>query len=311
MRVPSKPEGRWTNKSVLGLIKDAGGKDAVEAIAERARKTVLDAMDAGWSGPPFDPLRLADLLHIEVSPSAEVNDARTVPAGASRARIEFNPNRPAGRVRYSVAHEIAHTLFPDCADKVRQRIRHQEATRDEWQLEALCNIGAAEFLMPFGSLSEVTEQDLAIDRLLALQKKYQVSTEALVIRIVRMMNIQCAMFCASRPDIENRTGRYRLDYAIGSPSWSVPRQRAVTLPHDTIIAECAAIGYTTSGDEVWDERTGKVHIEAVGVPPYPGSRFPRVVGILRPARAAAPASVSCWVTRPSRAGIAPGSLSMS
>src|SRR5207245_1567973 len=37
-----------------------------------------------------------------------------------RIQIEFNPNKPKGRLRYSIAHELAHTLFPDRAEAVRK-----------------------------------------------------------------------------------------------------------------------------------------------------------------------------------------------
>ena len=126
---------RWTNPSALLL---AGDDDPVAAITGRARRLVLEALDAGWTGPPFDPVRLARHLGIQTVPRDDVHDARTVPIGGKDVRIEFNPNRPPGRVRYSLAHEIAHTLFPDCVKQVRERARHQALEGDEWQLEALC-----------------------------------------------------------------------------------------------------------------------------------------------------------------------------
>ena len=62
----------------------------------------------------------------------DVNDARTLSEAESESKIEkqsrapladfvrsdeplvieFNPTRPRGRLRFSLAHEIAHTLFP-------------------------------------------------------------------------------------------------------------------------------------------------------------------------------------------------------
>jgi hypothetical protein len=140
---------KWTNPSVIEFAKD---RDPVEAITNAARDVVVRAIDQGWVGPPFDPLVLADMLKLEVVPRADVPEARTVPMGRSSVYIEFNPNRPQSRVRFSIAHEIAHTLFPDCAKTMRHRLAQRDANGDEWQLEALCNIAAAEFLMPMGSL---------------------------------------------------------------------------------------------------------------------------------------------------------------
>src|SRR4051794_24257145 len=162
-------------------------------MTSAARDVVVRAIDNGWTGPPFDPLTLADQLKVAVVPRDDVDDARTVPLGASAYRIEFNPSKPRGRLRYSVAHEIAHTFFSDCGQRVRNRVAHSEATTDEWQLEALCNIGAAEILMPMGMLPRLEAPDLSVDNLMSLRKRFDVSTEALFIRVVRLTAAPCAV----------------------------------------------------------------------------------------------------------------------
>src|SRR3981081_3945894 len=96
----------WTNPSVRALSR---GRDPVEAITSEARNVVLHALEYGCQAPPFDPFRLAELLGIQTQPTSEVLDARTVPVGTGRFRIEFNPDRPRRRTRYSIFHEIAHT----------------------------------------------------------------------------------------------------------------------------------------------------------------------------------------------------------
>ena len=150
----------WTNKSVL---KFADGGDPIELIEAKARELVLKARDAGWSGPPYNPLAMADLLKTPVDANSEVADVRTVAVGAG-VRNEFNPTRPRERVRFSLAHEIAHTLFSDVAQQTRHRKGPANAS-DDWQLEMLCNLAAAEFVMPLGSLppSERLLRDRAID----------------------------------------------------------------------------------------------------------------------------------------------------
>jgi hypothetical protein len=269
----------WTNASVRKLLKIVGEVDPVRAITRRAREVALDAMDRGWSGPPFDPLQLADHLGIAVSPRHDVRDARTVAAAGGRVLVEFNPNRPSARVRYSIAHEIAHSLFPDCGDRVRHRGFHDELQGDEWQLEAMCNVGAAELLMPLGSLRAAKDADLTIESLLALRKQFEVSMEALLIRIVRLTEARAAMFCAARFETGQDEGRFSLSYTIGSQAWraDVAGDR---VPSNTVLSECTSIGYTTSAIETWGRK--RVRVQAVGIPPYPGSRFPRVVGVLTP-----------------------------
>lgn len=265
---------KWTNESVLRF---AGLRDPVEAIVARAREIVMTAMDAGWSGPPFDPLALAEnFLRVAVAANPDVPDARTVATSKDRLRIEFNPNRPRGRMRYSLAHEIAHTLFPDCSEKVRNRGTHEDQLPDDWQLEALCNIAAAEFLMPVGSFPTLTSGDLEIDKLMQVRKQFDVSAEALMLRAVQVTSEPCAMFCASRLE---SSGRYRVDYSLGSPSWNSPPLTGEVLPETTALSHCERIGYTAKSDEVWSDNI-ELHMECVGIPSYPGSSFPRVVGVL-------------------------------
>ena len=267
---------RWTNESVRRL---AGSADPVEAVTRQARTAVVKALDRGWYGPPFDPLKLAQLMGIDVVGKESLRDARTVADDSGRLRIEVNPNRPKTRLRYSVAHELAHTLFPDCATHVRNRAAYHELTGDEWQLEALCNIGAAEFLMPAGSFPELQREDLTIQRALDLRHIYGVSMEAFLIRAVRLSQDPVAMFCASRIEVGSRQGTYRLDYMIGSDSWVSPLRPGAALPSTSAVAECSAIGVTAKGSERWGRE--EAAIECVGVPPYPGSAWPRVVGIAR------------------------------
>jgi O-acetyl-ADP-ribose deacetylase (regulator of RNase III) len=275
-------EINWTNESVKRF---AGALDPVEAVTSRAREIVVEAIDQGWTGPPFDPFVLADLLHLETVPRADIQDARTVPMSRSQLRIEFNPNRAHARLRYSVAHEIAHTLFPDCAQQIRNRAIHLEPQGDEWQLEALCNIAAAEFLIPLGSLPHSIANRLTIDAALEVREHYLVSTEAAVIRLIQVTEQAASAFCASPVTISGQA-RYRTDYLIGSRNWSHSVPGGKTLPAPSLASQCTAIGYTAKGDERWGRES--LHIECVGVPPYPGYPTPRVVGIATPTKVVRP-----------------------
>src|ERR1700728_4290131 len=77
----------WTNKSV---VRFAGQADPISLIEEKARDLVLRARDAGWLGPPYNPMVNADLLKIPVEANGDIPDARTVNTD-SGLKIEFNP----------------------------------------------------------------------------------------------------------------------------------------------------------------------------------------------------------------------------
>ncbi|HEX9118957.1 MAG TPA: ImmA/IrrE family metallo-endopeptidase, partial [Terriglobales bacterium] len=264
----------WTNPSVLAL---SGGRDPVEAITAEARSVVFRALEYGWGGPPFNPLALCDLIGIETRPTSEVLDARTVPLSANRYRIEFNPDRPNRRIRYSIFHEIAHTLFPDCGQMIRNRGAHSASRRDDWQLETLCNIAAAEFLLPTGALGETRNLRASIDTVLELRKTYEASAEAALLRIRRLTADSAVAFSCHR---DAASGRYIVEYATpANIDWRI--RPGTALPSKTAASECTAIGYTAKRTERWPH-FGEVRVECVGVAPLPKDVYPRVIGFVCP-----------------------------
>jgi O-acetyl-ADP-ribose deacetylase (regulator of RNase III) len=265
----------WTNPSVLALGTEA---DPVKAISAKARALVLNALELGWQGPPFDPFALAELLKINTVPTSNVRDARTVPLGRNRYRIEFNPDRPRRRVRYSLFHEIAHTLFPDCAEMIRNRGIHTATRSDDWQLEMLCNVAAAEFLLPIGALGGVHNLKPSVDAVLDLRERYEASAEAALLRIRRLTTDPALAFACHR---NNTNGRYTIEYATPTASTKWSLRPGSQLPAGTAATECTAIGFTAKQTERWPQ-FGEVRVECVGIAPLPHDVYPRVIGFLRP-----------------------------
>lgn len=262
---------KWTNASVLDF---ASGEDPVQAMEAKARALALKAMDDGWTGPPFDPLSLAEWLHLKVEARSDIPDARLIPVGDKSLVLEYNPMRPRGRLRFSIAHEIAHTLFSDCADEIRHRGGDVEMAGDNWQLEVLCNIGAAELLMPLGSFTQLTDQRLSINNVMEIRKRFDVSVEACLIRLVKLARTPSAAFCASK----HADGKYRIDYVIPTLGWDCPVSVGQAVPKKSIVEDASAIGFTAIGEEEW--APGQLlRVECVGLAPYPGGIVPRVVGL--------------------------------
>lgn len=263
---------RWTNASVTTF---AAGCDPVEMMEQKARELVLQAMDEGWAGPPFDPLALAKWRNMRAEARGDIPDARTVPAPDGELVLQYNPTRPRGRLRFSIAHEIAHSLFPDCADEIRHRDGGPTPNKDNWQLEVLCNIGAAELLMPVGSFSQLTGLELSMQSVNELRKKFDVSVEACLIRLTKLATTPCAAFCASR----HEDGQYRIDYVIPVPGWKPPVAVGHAVPEGSAVTEANAIGFTAIGHEQWVPNSPMMRVECMGLAPYPGGLAPRVVGL--------------------------------
>lgn len=262
----------WTNPSVLRF---AEGHEPVEKIERVARELALRAMDEGWSGPPFDPLALAEWCGLRLDARGDIPDARLVPTADGKSILQYNPMRPRGRLRFSIAHEIAHTLLPDHADQVRNRAVDDVSRTDNWQLEVLCNIGAAELLMPMGSFSDLADEQVSIQKIMDIRKKYDVSVEACIIRLIKLATKPMAAFCAS----VHKEGRYCVDYVIPAAGWRCPVKVGQVIPTESVIKEATTIGFTAVGNEAWTPGA-KLRVECVALAPYPGAADPRVVGIL-------------------------------
>lgn len=263
----------WTNKSVLLF---ANGEDPVALIERKARDLVFRAIDGGWQGPPFNPVKLADLLGINAQPNSEVADAQTVTNG-EKIVIEYNPTQSRERMRFSIAHEIAHTLFPDYSEATRHR--GGSNTADDWQLELLCNIAAAEFVMPVGSIPAHPKLS-NIELLMTERRKFDVSAEAFLMRMVKVVDEPVLMFCASATESEPGVPQYKIDYDTRSQSAPALFLRGKAIPKSSVVSECSAIGYTIHREENFFS-SNNVLVECVGIPGYPGSLYPRVAGIVR------------------------------
>lgn len=264
---------RWTNSSALAF---AAGADPVAAVQEAAQSLVLKAREAGWAGPPFNPLKIVEMLGARTAANAAIADARLL-ASPSGPVVEYNPQQPRERMRFSIAHEVAHMLFPDWRDEVRNRGGSTSA--DDWQLEMLCNIAASEFVMPIGSLPASTES-ATIEDLMRERRRYDVSTEAFLIRFAKVTDTPVSVFFASPVDQITGGRSYRIDYSVASPVAPRASVQDRVLPPESAACGCTAIGHTDSAVESWFSGSDAL-IEYVGIPGYPGTRYPRVAGIVR------------------------------
>jgi Zn-dependent peptidase ImmA (M78 family)/O-acetyl-ADP-ribose deacetylase (regulator of RNase III) len=263
----------WTNESVLRF---AGGGDPILRIQEKSRELVFSALEEGWAGPPYNPVEIAKLVGAKVVASNDITDARTISVDGN-AVIEFNPAQPRERTRFSIAHEVAHLLFEDALARERRRGGTGE-TSDEWQLELLCNLAAAEFVMPIGSMV-ASDKPTPIAQLMIERRKFDVSAEAFMIRYAKTSPLPIGIFCASPRQRPDRKWQYTVDYFIPSAVAPNPAVVGTAIPLDSAIHRCTAIGYTDFGNEEWV--TGvPIHVEYVGIPGYPGSSLPRAIGLL-------------------------------
>jgi O-acetyl-ADP-ribose deacetylase (regulator of RNase III) len=300
----------WSNPSVLAF---AGGEDPLERASVAARQLLQAATARGLTAPPVDPLALAGLLGLGIAPRDDVADAsiaedqrdanarggddaplRNLVQSDTPLLIAYNPNRPKGRLRYSIAHEVAHALFPGVADVVRQRtpagaLPDMSANDDEHELELLCNIVAGELLLPDEAVAGLLDIDTDIDFIMETRRRWDVSTEALLRRLVMSSHRALTLIAASRVTARD-PAPLKIDYVVGpgrvgatadpASTSRPPLWRGQRLDRASPFTMCTAVGQTARGTITVDDTDWSA--QAVGIPGYPGQLFPRVLGLVEP-----------------------------
>lgn len=291
--------------SIELLMRESSAPTPQEAVRAAARSMVARARSQGWSGPPFDLRILASTLGItERAVPGLRQDALIMPAaGGASFEILWNDAVPETRRNFTFGHEISHTFFPDCAQTIRYR---QPIHRCDPQkpLEALCDLGASELLLPLEEFREdVKRLGVSLATLDALRVRYVASREAVASRMISLDLEPCAVamltcrlspreLAASKqlalPSVDRPEPKYRVDMMFTSASFGVARLPLhKSVPDDSCVyraAETATefLGGVANSIERWSIGRGLLptcRVHAMAVPPN-GDGEPRVLVFL-------------------------------
>ncbi len=181
----------YTDPDVISLVKATGSLvDPRSSVLNQARN--LLAKFEVFDNVPRNPIgrltMLASLQGVTVTPmdvdrqQREKRDAILVPT-ATRQVILFNPNRPPGRVAFSIAHEISHTFFPNSLSGARFRSICQSNSKEANELERLCDLGASELLMPITEFQKAADGNYSLNNVEYLSGVFGSSYEATAFRL--------------------------------------------------------------------------------------------------------------------------------
>jgi Zn-dependent peptidase ImmA (M78 family) len=159
-----------------------------------------------------------------------------------RVSIRVNPDRPETRIRFSTAHEVSHTFFPNYQAKTwcRTDARFRSRNNPDDLLEMLCDVGASELILPAPWFIEDATTVSTAAGLVELAKKYVASREATLRRFAEsherslaaaffswklkpaqkqtIGNLkQTSLFGVDPAELALQSKRLRLDYSIPSP----------------------------------------------------------------------------------------------
>lgn len=264
----------WNHKSVIRLIKESGNPDPFDEIRKRARELVLIAFEQGWEGPPYNPIELGKFLNIDIIPNDSVADAKILPLSKRHFQIQYNPFQRPTRINFSIAHEIAHTLFSDCEDEIRNREEDPKINR---QLEQLCNTAAAEIQLPYAVFSNDAKMiKPSMEGLIELATKYKASLESVFIRYTEVIDMPCAILIGTF----HSKSKIIIDYYKASRYFNLQLPDNFEIPSNSKVYECTSPGWTSRESNNWDIfDKEEYNIYSIGISSYRRDNKARV-GIL-------------------------------
>jgi len=183
---------RYSDPDIISLIRRTGQLvDPRSAVIHQAKQLNSEYRSFETQAEPFERLKIiASLRGLDVAEMdsrrsfREKRDAVLIPGlRPKRGLIVYNPSRQPGRIAFSVAHEIAHTFFPNSISGARFRTMCDPDSREGNELERLCDLGASELLMPVEDFLKARGQEMGLRIVARLSTIFGSSHESTVFRL--------------------------------------------------------------------------------------------------------------------------------
>jgi hypothetical protein len=289
-----KPRGNSIldeHRSLKALQAEAAIGETLEDVMRRkCRAMVAHAKTFGWSGPPFDPTDLASIFDVRVEFTDEQfgSEGRIFPRNGDVV-IECSSTTAPERQRFTICHELAHTCFPDVFEFVRAQDGDPDSDPGHKKFENLCDIGAAELLMPHSEfLSDLHTGQMCLSQMDVLRNRYVASIEATLKRMMDMTPHPCAAVFLTDETFKQfpgRTGQLRVKWMWKSSSFKG------YLPSGTLAPGASGVLHSVSDTvqpfsktrETWwiSNKPRSWYVEGVRLPAVPGiAAYPKIAVLL-------------------------------
>ncbi len=171
-----KQKVKWTSAAARRLMTLGGGPTTLEGAVEAVAARLLE----GVSCPPTDLDAIATRLNVHSIVPVDLPISGQLQREGTGLRVAYSQDLTPERRRFTIAHELAHALFettgPGCP-------------RIGAELERICDMVAAELLMPRKTFLGRAEKGLSLARLLTLAHTFQASRAATAIRYAQLFNV--------------------------------------------------------------------------------------------------------------------------
>jgi Zn-dependent peptidase ImmA (M78 family) len=181
----------YRDPDVLSLIRS--GREPIDPRVEVIRRARALVAQLQSLGPVPDPRSRIEILASLAGIKVTAMSGAGVGQGSSEAlvyhdvdgsrRAFYDPTYSEARINFSIAHEIIHAFFPNSSRGARFRSLSAEGSREANELERLCDLGAAELLMPTDEFLSALGGRWGLERVPELCQRFGSSFEATVYRL--------------------------------------------------------------------------------------------------------------------------------
>ena len=176
----------FSSPLALGLCAAVpSAEDPVAAILWHARRLIAES---GIVEPPFRPASFAHLRRVKklVYKTMQVEGC-LIPCDGDFI-IELRKDRPYGRTNFTCAHELGHTFFYESVPSIKYRTITNSQPHHDPEEERLCNVAAAELLMPSDVFRKISRDYSPSPQ--SLQLIAQTFESSLTATVVRLLNLK-------------------------------------------------------------------------------------------------------------------------
>jgi Zn-dependent peptidase ImmA (M78 family) len=199
---------------------------APEELVVRLCEELLE--EAGVS-VPVDVRMLASFRGISTISQVDQAEAGCIFCAGERLLVHIRVSDSPERQRFTICHEILHTYFPGFREERRRRTDTTVGAYDRNQLEEyLCDLGAAELLLPRQLFLATLPAQPYIDDVLDLAATFTASLEATALRIVNLATVPMALVVlepAWKPAEQRELVRWATQPALASLASKPPPKK--------------------------------------------------------------------------------------
>jgi hypothetical protein len=217
--------------------------DPVAAMLWHARRLIAES---GLTEPPFRPASYAHVRRVKKIVYKDMHvEGCLIPCGGDFI-IELRKDRPQGRMNFTCAHELGHTFFYESVPSVKYRTAASSEPHHDPEEERLCNVAAAELLMPSEVFAKVSrDYRQSAQSLQAIAQTFESSLTATAVRLLNLKVWEAKFICWQVKD-EGLKARWLASRGLGLAHF--PNLEIVT-PESSSILHTAATGEATAGAE--------------------------------------------------------------